>query len=119
MIHKKISESLEFIANDGTILKELLHPTNDDVKISYSIAHAKIEIGKASLPHQLKSSETYFIIKGQGKMHIDNNSFDVMEKDTFWVPPNANQYLENTGNEILIFLCIVEPYWKAEDDVLS
>ena len=51
MLVKHIEEVSEFLAGDHTILKEVLHPSNDPIDINYSIAHARLEAGKASLPH--------------------------------------------------------------------
>ncbi|TET15192.1 MAG: cupin domain-containing protein, partial [Candidatus Thorarchaeota archaeon] len=43
---------------------------------------------------------------------------DVGPGDTIYVPPNAIQYIENTGDTNLVFLCIVYPSWRAEDEEL-
>lgn len=118
MFHKKLKDATEFRAGDHTLLREIMHPQHDSVAIGYSLAHAKIPVGKASLAHQLKSSETYYILEGKGEMHIDENVFNVQKDDVFLVPPNASQYLKNTGNIDLVFLCIVEPYWQEEEEVI-
>jgi len=34
-------------------------------------------------------------------------------------PANSSQYIENTGNEDLVFLCIVNPAWRREDETIS
>jgi mannose-6-phosphate isomerase-like protein (cupin superfamily) len=119
MFHKKLKDAALFIAKDHTALREIMHPDHDKIAIGYSIAHASIGVGAASLPHQLKSSETYYILEGNGKMYIDEEQKSVQKDDVFWVPPRAVQYLENTGQKALTFLCIVEPYWKDEEDQLS
>jgi mannose-6-phosphate isomerase-like protein (cupin superfamily) len=118
MFHKKLKDSPEFIAGDHTRLREVMHPLNDNVAIGYSMAHARVQVGKASLPHQLKGSETYYILEGNGRMYIDKESIKVAKDDVFLVPANATQYIENTGDQDLVFLCIVEPYWQEEEEVL-
>ena len=118
MFHKKLKDATEFVAGDHTILREIMHPKHDDVAIGYSIAHARIESGKASLPHQLKSSETYYILMGKGIMHIGNDSVTVKKDDVFFVPALSLQYIENTGKSDLLFLCIVEPYWMEEEEII-
>ncbi|BDS09983.1 cupin domain-containing protein [Aureispira anguillae] len=116
MFHKKLAQAPEFVAGDHTKLRELMHPLQDHLKIGYSLAHAKVEVGKASLPHRLKSSETYYILEGKGEMYIDDTSLEVGKDDVFLVPANASQYIKNTGDIDLVFLCIVEPYWQEDEE---
>ena len=119
MFHKKLKDAPEFLAGDHTRLREIMHPNHDQVAIGYSMAHARVESGKSSLPHQLKGSETYYILEGQGRMYVDAESIEVGKDDVFWVPPNAMQYIENTGLVDLVFLCIVEPFWQEDEEVIN
>ena len=116
MFHKKLKDAPEFVAGDHTRLKEIMHPLHDKISIGYSLAHARVEVGKASLPHQLKGSETYYILEGKGEMYIEETHFEVNKDDVFLVPANASQYIKNIGPTDLIFLCIVEPYWQEEEE---
>lgn len=34
------------------------------------------------------------------------------------MPPNSTQYIKNTGDYDLSFLCIVEPMWRREEEEL-
>jgi mannose-6-phosphate isomerase-like protein (cupin superfamily) len=116
MFLKHLNDSKEIIAGDDSILCELLHPEKEDLHIRYSLAHAKVLPGKATKPHRLKASEAYYIITGNGLMHIDEESFEVSPECTVYIPPNATQYIENTSDSDLIFLCIVDPAWRKEDE---
>lgn len=116
--HKKLKNTTEFVAGDHTRLREIMHPLHDVVSIGYSLAHARVEVGHASLPHQLKGSETYYILEGKGRMFIDQESFEVEKDDVFLVPSLATQYIQNTGDSDLVFLCIVEPFWQEEEEVV-
>jgi len=116
MFIKKLDACPEFIAGDGTILKEPLHPAKADLKLNYSLAFAVLRPGKISQSHKLKSSEVYYILAGEGKMHINDETNQVGINDTIYIPPHATQYIENTGAEDLKFLCIVDPAWKIEDE---
>ena len=49
-------------------------------------------------------------------MHIDDESCEVTAKCAVYIPPHSTQYIENTGNSDLKFLCIVDPPWRAEDE---
>ncbi len=116
MFLKHFKESKEIIAGDDSILRELLHPEKEDMQIRYSLAHAKVLPRKATKPHRLKASEVYYIIAGYGLMHIDKESFEVSAGCALYIPPNSTQYIENTSDSDLIFLCIVDPAWRKEDE---
>ena len=106
---------------DRSLLCELLHP--DKVAgaqaLECSIAHAIIPPGESTLPHLLKkSTELYFILEGVGEMHIDKETAPVLPGQCILIPPQARQWIRNTGRENLVFLCIVSPKWQAGDEVL-
>jgi mannose-6-phosphate isomerase-like protein (cupin superfamily) len=106
----------EFIAADGSILRELLHPDKADLAIRYSLAHAKVAPGKTTTPHRLTTTEVYYILQGRGRMHIDENVSDVTAGCAIYIPPRAVQFIENTGGGELVFLCIVDPAWRSTDE---
>lgn len=113
----KLTDSPCFEAGDRTLLRELLHPAKINVGTTFSMAHAYLKPGTASLPHRLKSSsETYFFLKGKGEISIDGVLHQVDENDTVFVPANAVQFVRNVGNNDLVFLCVVSPPWAAEDE---
>jgi mannose-6-phosphate isomerase-like protein (cupin superfamily) len=106
---------------DHSLLCELMHP--DKVAgaqdLLCSVAHAKIPPGEATLPHLLKkSTELYYILEGTGEMHINGETAVVHSGQIILIPPHARQWIQNTGKEILVFLCIVSPKWLAEDETL-
>ncbi len=116
MLLRKLQDCAEFVAGDATFLREILHPDKLDARIRYSLAHGYIRPGESSVPHLLKTSEVYYIIDGQGVMHIDEEAASVGPGDTIYVPPGGKQHLENTGSANLVFLCIVDPAWRIEDE---
>ena len=116
MYFKQLKDCREFVAGDDSILRELLHPEKADLKIRYSLAHAKVLAGQMTKPHKLRSCEVYYIIAGKGLMHVDQESFEVGAQCAVYIPPNAVQYIENTGNSDLEFLCIVDPAWRKDDE---
>jgi mannose-6-phosphate isomerase-like protein (cupin superfamily) len=116
MFKRDLHSCKEIIAGDETILRELLHPDRDDLSIHYSIAHAMVKPGRSSLPHKLKTSEVYYILEGQGIMHIDEESAEVHSGQVVYIPPNSKQYIRNAGDSDLEFLCMVDPPWRPEDE---
>ncbi len=104
-------------AQDGTILREIFHPAHTGINTSYSLAHARLLPGELSTQHSLnKSSELYYILKGDGMMHIDEEVSRVTKDNVVFIPAGSQQWIENSGDEELIFLCIVSPPWQSEDD---
>ncbi len=114
MYIKHLKDCPEFIAGDDSHLREILNPGKEKIEINYSLAWAMVKPGEKTLPHKLKNSEVYYIIKGIGIMYINNEEKSVKENDTIYIPPDAIQFIKNTGEENLEFLCIVDPAWKPE-----
>jgi mannose-6-phosphate isomerase-like protein (cupin superfamily) len=118
MLIRKLQQIEEFIAGDGTILRELLHPDKQSLELRYSLAHAILPVGQTSLVHALTTSEVYYLLSGQGEMHINDEVKLVEAGDAIYIPPNAKQFIFNCGNEPLIFICIVDPAWQKEDETV-
>ena len=112
MLVRKLSGTVSFEAGDGSMLREILHPDKQAVKLGYSLAWATVK--KETYPHTLKYAEVYHIIKGRGRMHVNSEVREVVATDTVYIPPGAVQYIENTGEAELEFLCIVDPAWQPE-----
>lgn len=108
----------EFIAGDKTILRQILHPDKAEIATRYSMAHATLKPGDSSTPHALKTSEVYYILEGEGEMQIDDEKAPVRTGHTVYIPPHAKQSIWNTGNTDLKFLCIVDPAWRQEDELI-
>ncbi len=106
----------EFVAGDNTTLRELFNPLKDDLDLRYSLAHAIVRPGEITHRHRLYTSEVYYILQGEGIMHIDDESAPVRAGHAVYIPPRSVQRIRNTGTADLIFLCIVDPAWKSEDE---
>ena len=106
-----------FKSADDTTLCELLHPEREGLNLPYSLAYAVLKPGTASQPHVLKgSSEVYYILQGEGRIHIEDESADVRAGQAVYVPPGSTQHIQNSGGEDLKFLCIVSPLWRKENE---
>lgn len=118
MLVQKLNTCDEFIAGDSTCLREMLHPDKQPLALRYSLAHATLPVGETSQPHSLKTSEVYYILSGKGEMHIEDETQLVEPGDTVYIPPNARQFIHNCGSEPLVFICIVDPAWRKEDETV-
>jgi len=118
MLIRKLQDCEEFVAGDGTLLRELLHPDKQAIALRYSLAHAIVPVGKTSIPHALITSEVYYILSGTGEMHINDEARFVEPGDAIYIPPDARQFIQNTGTEPLVFICLVDPAWRKEDETV-
>ncbi|PSB21691.1 cupin domain-containing protein [Phormidesmis priestleyi ULC007] len=118
MLVQKLSHCPEFVAGDGTLLRELFHPDKQPLDLRYSLAHAIVPVGQTSIPHALTTSEVYYILTGEGEMHINDETQTVEPGDAIYIPPSATQFIYNSGNEPLVFICIVDPAWQKEDETV-
>lgn len=114
----RLRDCPEFTAGDNCRLREILHPDKAKLALRYSLAHAVVAPGQTTWLHSLRTSEVYFITSGEGRMHIDGESRFVAPGDTVYIPPKAKQQITNTGAADLVFLCIVDPAWRKEDEVV-
>lgn len=118
MLVRNLQDCEMFIAGDKTQLRELLHPDKQPIDLRYSLAHAVVPVGQISVDHALTTSEVYYILSGQGEMHINEEVQAVGPGDAIYIPPNARQFIRNTGQEPLVFICIVDPAWQAENETV-
>lgn len=116
VVTKHDSDCIEFLAGDHTYLQELIHPVNDSLAINYSLAKATLKPGESSLAHSLNSTELLYILKGNGTISIDEKTLPIEKGSLILIPVNAKQFVTNSGTENLVFLCIVEPFWKKETE---
>jgi mannose-6-phosphate isomerase-like protein (cupin superfamily) len=112
MLAKHWSECKEFRAMDNTNLRELLHPKNDNVNLPCSIALARLAPGTASLLHQINTTEFYYILQGTCIIHIDKEEKKLTKGTLAYIPAYTAQFIQNIGENDLLFLCIVIPAWK-------
>ncbi len=116
MFIRELNDCPEFIAGDGCTLREMLHPDKADLKIRYSLAHAVVKPGDTTWAHRLRTSEVYYIMEGEGIMHINGESAPVRPGSTIYIPPMSEQSITNPGDRDLKFICIVDPAWQKKDE---
>jgi mannose-6-phosphate isomerase-like protein (cupin superfamily) len=115
---KDLRDCPEIEAGDASKLREILNPRRNPLALHFSLAHAEVGPGARTKPHRLESSEVYVILSGHGTMHVGGQTEPMSPGRTVYIPPGAVQFIENTGPTVLAFLCIVDPAWRAEDEVV-
>ena len=116
MLVKHLGELAEFTAGDDTRLREILNPDKDAISARYSLAYARLPQGSWSTLHVLRSSEVYYLLEGKGRMEIDGEQRKIQAGDTVYIPPNSKQRVYSEGPGDLVFLCVVDPAWRKEDE---
>lgn len=117
MLIKHTADCNEFTANDGCGIREVLHPRNDGIDMPLSLAVARVAPGKQSYAHYLEQVEVYYILEGRGLMHIDDETAEVGPGDAVYIPARASQWIENLGDDELVFVAACVPPWSEAGDV--
>ncbi len=116
MFIRDISRSQEIVAGDGCLLKELFNPLKDELELGYSFAVGRVQLGGETYLHRLKNSEVYFVLKGTAEVYVNDESGVVSAGQAIYIPPGAPQRVKNVGSDELLFICIVDPAWKLDDE---
>lgn len=75
------------------------------------LACANLEKGKAIETHSDPMEEIYFIMSGEGKMTVGDDSRHVVHGDAIWVPAGSSHSLLNTGGVDCFILVVASPAW--------
>lgn len=108
-----------FVTRDRSVIRELMHPARHG-NVHQSLAEATVPPGERTLLHRhLRSEELYHIVAGQGRMWLDDVTFDVAVGDTICIRPGAPHAIANTGAAPLRLLCCSSPpYTDADTELL-
>lgn len=104
---------IPFITKDGSTIREILPAAHQ------SLAEAIVSPGHTIAPHyHIKAEEIYYILRGEGKMFLEEEEKEVGSGDAILIPPGKRHSICNTGKEDLVFLCCCAPGYSHEDTVL-
>ena len=82
----------------------------------HSLAQITILPGYSSALHYHKNSEeTYYILKGEGWMRIDQREISLQPGQACLIEPGEQHQIINQGKNDLEFLAICAPAWVPED----
>jgi len=101
--------AVPYQTKDGSLIRAIMDLSNSPVK-NLSLAQATVSSGSRTYPHlHTRSEEIYYLLQGKGKIRIEGESREVARFDAILIPPGARHYIENIGQEDLIFLCLCSP----------
>jgi mannose-6-phosphate isomerase-like protein (cupin superfamily) len=108
-----------FVTKDGSIIRELLAHRNSAIR-NQSLAEATVPPGvRTESHHHAVSEEIYYVLSGHGQVRLDGTSHPVGPGDAIAIPPGCVHWIENTGNDDLVFLCCCSPAYEHEDTFLQ
>lgn len=114
----RYAEVAAFVTKDGSIIRELLHPSQHNVR-AQSLAEAEIAIGQETRLHRHRvSEEIYYVLQGEGVMQLGIETFPVATADSICIPPGIPHKIRNTGNITLKLLCSCAPAYAHDDTEL-
>lgn len=75
-----ISDVKRFVTKDGASIREIISPRNSPLK-KQSLAEATVAVGRATRKHKhIKCDESYFILRGRGKIFLRNKVVEVVKE---------------------------------------
>ncbi len=116
IIQRKNTEP--FTTKDGSTIRELLASRNSSI-CKQSLAEATVPPGVRTAAHyHPQTEEIYYILFGTGKMYLAGETRSVSVGDAIAIPPGKVHWIENVGEQELIFLCCCAPGYEHTDTIL-
>ena len=86
----------------------------------HSVAVVVIAPGKSSAAHHhLVSEETYYILRGQARMVIDDRTFELGPGQACLIEPFERHQISNIGDGDLEFVAVCAPPWQPDDSIFA
>ncbi|MEL7162903.1 MAG: cupin domain-containing protein [Bacteroidota bacterium] len=103
--------STEFYTTEGCHITEIINRADH---AELSLARARVEPGVTTRWHVVDVREVYYLLSGEGRAEVGEETRDVGPGDAVTIPPGVRQRITNTGTEDLIFLCVCTPRFTPE-----
>lgn len=99
----------------GSEIRPLIDRTTSEIELC-SLAEETLPAGHAVTPHHhRKTEEIYYILRGQGRMTVGDETREVSAGDAIFIPRGNTHTLLNTGASPLTLLLVCGPAHSAED----
>jgi len=87
---------------------------------AHSVAEISIRPGGSSASHRhRRSEETYYILRGEGRLVIDGQSHALRAGDACLIEPGERHRIVNETEDELVFLAVSAPPWTPDDSVFD
>jgi quercetin dioxygenase-like cupin family protein len=102
--HTHEVEAVE-VANGVKTSKQILISTQEAP--NFALRRFVMEPGGGMPRHTNTVEHEQYILRGQGRIGIADDVFDVKKGDVVFIPENIPHWYQNMGDETFEFLCIV------------
>ena len=114
-----ILECDDIVAEDLSVVKEFLGPSNSGLK-NLSIAHITIPPGVRVKKHyHLKSEETYHVVAGSAVMYLDGEEQTMLPGQAVAIVPGQWHSIYNPNDTDMVMVVTCAPAWSMEDQVFE
>lgn len=80
-----------------------------------AIYETTLESGQTIQPHyHPDAEELYYVLSGNGLMHIGNEHKEIETGDVVYIPPEKVHFLQNTSSDPLRFITLTVRVYKVE-----
>lgn len=123
LLKNKRADAPDTLAPDGAEIRVLLDRPQGAERLSLAEALVKPGERTACVSHKT-IEEFWYILKGTGVFHrlTPDGSLEetaaVAPGDALLIPTGYRFYVENTGQEDFIFLCMDAPPWPGADEAI-
>lgn len=92
------------------VKKDDRYTVKDNIELNNLIVSSTdLKPGKSTSGHKHPGQEeVYFFVHGQGRMELDDDSFNVYEGDTVLIKDGVFHRVHNTGEKNLYFICVFD-----------
>lgn len=96
-------------------IRPLMDRTTSDIT-QCSLAEETLPAGaRVGRHYHVETEEVYYIVRGEGRMTIDDETRDVRAGDCIFIPRGTVHTLENSGSEAMTILLVCGPAYAIAD----
>lgn len=80
-----------------------------------AVTWVEILPGAAQKPHHHEPEQVYVFVRGSGRMSVGDEKQDVQAGDFIHIPSNVVHFVENTGQEMLVYISAATPAFSLAE----
>jgi mannose-6-phosphate isomerase-like protein (cupin superfamily) len=69
---------------------------------------------KQEVHSHTESEQVYVIVRGRGLMHVGEEAQELGEGDLVYIPPSTGHFIENVGEDALVYVSATSPPFDAQ-----
>lgn len=119
MIKSEYEKTDTYVTKDGSLIRELIHPSRHGPDVTMSLAEAIVPQEKETFLHLHHTfQEIYHVLDGEGEMSLGKETFPVKTGDSVLIPAGTPHKVRNCGIVPLRILCCCAPPYTHEETEL-